>query len=244
VSPSHGIPLGKAALIAWREIRWEIFGDRGAVVRTGFFALLPILFVITGRGTGPGGPNDISILVLALQSTLIPALSGVALIASTFTQEKENGTLVPLLASPIRDIDIVVGKLLGMVGPVMLICAGSLSVFYVLGSALFGATRVRFALPPEILFALLVVAFLYLITAGSWVLIIAAVVRTTRAGQQVAGLMIGLSAAVFAVLGVAASRIADGWALVGLGLAFVAADIVALEIARRVWQRGEVIGRL
>jgi len=236
--------VGKAALIAWREIRWEIFGDRGAIIRTGFFALLPILFVLSGRGTGPGGPNDISILVLALQSTLIPALSGVALIASTFTQEKENGTLVPLLASPVRDIDIVVGKLLGMVGPVMVICAGSLAVYYVLGSSLFGAARVREALPPQILFALLVVAFLYLITAGSWVLIIAAIVRTTRAGQQIAGLMIGISAAIFAILGVAASRIADGWALLGLGLAFVVADVIALEVARRVWQRGEVIGRL
>jgi ABC-type Na+ efflux pump permease subunit len=235
--------MGKAALIAWREIRWEIFGDRGAVIRTGFFALLPILFVMTGRGPR-GGPSDLAILVLALQSTLIPALSGVALIASTFTQEKENGTLVPLLASPVRDIDIVVGKLLGMVAPVMLICAGSLAVFYALGSALFGAGRLSQALPVEILFALLVVAFLYLMTAGSWVLIVAAMVKTTRAGQQIAGLMIGLSAAIFAVLSVGAARIADGWALVGLGLVFVVADIIALEIARRVWQRSEVIGRL
>jgi ABC-type Na+ efflux pump permease subunit len=193
---------------------------------------------------GRGGPNDISILILALQSTLIPALSGVALIASTFTQEKENGTLVPLLASPVRDIDIVVGKLLGMVAPVMLICAGSLTVFYVLGSLVYGAERVRGALPAEILFALLVLAFLYLMTAGSWVLIVAAIVRTTRAGQQISGLMIGLSAAIFALLGVAASRIFDGWGLVALGVIFVAADVVALEIARRVWQRGEVIGRL
>jgi ABC-type Na+ efflux pump permease subunit len=236
--------VGKAALIAWREIRWEIFGDRGAVMRTGFFALLPILFVLSGRGMGRGGPNDISILVLALQSTLIPALSGVALIASTFTQEKENGTLVPLLASPVRDIDIVVGKLIGMVAPVMAICAGSLTVFYVLGGVMYGAARITRALPVEILFALLVVAFLYLMTAGSWVLIVAAIVRTTRAGQQISGLMIGLSAAIFAVLGIAAARIADGWALVALGVFFVAADVVALEIARRVWQRGEVIGRL
>ena len=87
-------------------------------------------------------------------------------------------------------------------------------------------------------------AFLYLMTAGSWVLIVAAIVRTTRAGQQISGLMIGLSAAIFAVLGVAASRVADGWGLVALGVFFVAADVVALEIARRVWQRGEVIGRL
>jgi ABC-type Na+ efflux pump permease subunit len=236
--------MAKAALIAWREIRWEIFGDRGAILRTGFFAVLPILFVLSNRGAPGGRASELSILTFALQSALIPALSGVALIASTFTQEKENGTLVPLLASPVRDIDIVVGKLLGMVGPVMVICTGSLTVYYVLGTFLFGAARIGTALPPQILFSILVVAFLYLITAGSWVMIVAAVVRTTRAGQQIAGLMIGVSAAVFAVLGIAASQIADGWPLVGLGVAFVAADVVALEIARRVWRRGEVIARI
>jgi ABC-2 type transport system permease protein len=237
--------MGKAALIAWREIRWEIFGDRGAILRTGFFAVLPIIFVLSNRGVAAGGrAADLALLVLALQSALIPALSGVALIASTFTQEKENGTLVPLLASPVRDIDIVVGKLLGMVAPVMVICAGSLAVYYVLGSFLFGVARLREALPPQILFAILVVAFLYLITAGSWVLILAAIVRTTRAGQQIAGLWIGLSAVIFGALGVTAARSPSDWALVALGLAFVAADVVALQIARRVWQRGEVIGRL
>jgi ABC-type Na+ efflux pump permease subunit len=236
--------MAKAALIAWREIRWEIFGDRGAILRTGFFAILPILFVLSNRGAPGGRASELSLLTFALQSALIPALSGVALIASTFTQEKENGTLVPLLASPVRDIDIVVGKLLGMVGPVMVICTGSLTVYYVLGTFLFGAARMGTALPPQILFSILVVAFLYLITAGSWVMIVAAIVRTTRAGQQIAGLMIGLSAAIFAFLGIAASQIADGWPLVGLGVAFVAADVVALEIARRVWRRGEVIARL
>jgi ABC-type Na+ efflux pump permease subunit len=236
--------MAKAALIAWREIRWEIFGDRGAILRTGFFAILPILFVVSNRGAPGGRASELSILTFALQSALIPALSGVALIASTFTQEKENGTLVPLLASPVRDMDIVIGKLMGMVGPVMVICTGSLAVYYVLGSFLFGAARVGAALPPQILFSLLVVAFLYLITAGSWVMVVAAIVRTTRAGQQIAGLMIGLSAAIFAFLGIAAAQIADGWPLVGLGVVFVAADVVALEIARRVWRRGEVIARL
>ena len=27
-----------ALRIAWREFRWEIFGDRGAIVRMAFFA--------------------------------------------------------------------------------------------------------------------------------------------------------------------------------------------------------------
>lgn len=230
-----------AVLIAWREIRWEIFGDRGAIGRMAIFALLPIAFVLSNRGARV---NEVAILALALQSALFPALSGVALIASTFTQEKENGTLVPLLASPVRDIDIVVGKLIGMVGPVLTLCIGSVALFYVLASAEFGATRVALALPVSTLYALVVVALLYLLTAGSWVLIVAALVRTSRAGQQIAGLLIGLSLAVFAALGLIATRVADGWALVGLGLALVVSDLVALEIARRVWRREEVLARI
>lgn len=233
--------MRNALRIAWREIRWEIFGDRGAIGRMGVFAILPIVFVLTNRGART---NDLAIFSLALQSALFPALSGVALIASTFTQEKENGTIIPLLASPVRDIDIVVGKLLGMIGPVFTLCVGSIALFYVLACAQFGATRVRASLPPETVYALVVTALLYLLTAGSWVLIVAALVRTTRAGQQIAGLLIGISIAVFAGLGLLATQAADGWGLVALGAALVLSDVLALDVARRVWRREEVLARL
>ena len=41
--------MKNAFRIAWREIRWEIFGDRSAVIRMGIFAVLPIAFVLTNR---------------------------------------------------------------------------------------------------------------------------------------------------------------------------------------------------
>jgi ABC-type Na+ efflux pump permease subunit len=231
--------MTNAVRIAWREIRWEIFGDRGAILRMGLFVVLPVFFVLTNRAR-----TSEAILVFALQSALFPALSGVALISSTFTQEKENGTLIPLLAAPVRDMDIVVGKLLGMIGPVLSICIGSVALYYLLASAQYGAERVKIALTPQILFALIVIALLYLLTAGSWVLIVAALVKTSRAGQQIAGLLIGISVAIFAGLGVLAANVADGWALLALGLGLVASDVVALEIARRVWRREEVLARL
>jgi ABC-type transport system involved in multi-copper enzyme maturation permease subunit len=233
--------MRNAMLIAWREIRWEIFGDRGAILRMGIFAILPIAFVLTNRGPRA---NDVALFTLALQSALFPALSGVALIASTFTQEKENGTIIPLLASPVEDIDIVVGKLIGMIVPVFAICIGSVVLYFALASAQYGTARVAQALPLGVLYALVIVALLYLLTAGSWVLIVAALVRTSRAGQQIAGLLIGVSVAIFAGLGFAAANIADGWALVGLGVALVLSDAFALDIARRVWRREEVLARL
>jgi len=233
--------MRNAVRIAWREIRWEIFGDRSAVLRMGVFALLPVAFVLTNRGARA---NDLALFTLALQSALFPALSGVALIASTFTQEKENGTLIPLLASPVRDIDIVVGKLLGMIIPVFAICVASVGLYFGLASAQYGASRVALALPVPILFSLVVVSLLYLLTAGSWVLIVAALVKTSRAGQQIAGLLIGLSVIIFTGLGFAASNVAGGWALVALGAALVISDVFALEIARRVWRREEVLARI
>ena len=233
--------MKNAILIARREIQWEIFGDRGAVVRMGIFAALPILFVLTNRSPRIG---EVGIFALALQSVLFPALSGVALISSTFTQEKENGTIVPLLASPVRDMDIVVGKLLGMIVPVFSLCIASLALYYGLASAQYGLTRVQLALPPELLYALVVVALLYLLTAGSWVLIVAALVRTTRAGQQIAGLLIGISVAAFAGLCALASQFGEGWPLIGLGVLLVLSDVVAVQIARRVWRREEVLARL
>ena len=232
--------MRNALRIAWREIRWELFGDRGAILRIGIFAILPIAFVLTSTRN----PNDASLFALALQSALFPALSGVALIASTFTQEKENGTIIPLLASPLRDIDIVVGKLLGMVGPVLAICTSSLALFYVLAINRFGASRVAAALTPQLLYALVMIAFLYLVTAGSWVLIVAALVRTSRAGQQIAGLLIGVSIAVFSTLGILASSFGGGWPLVALGGILVLSDVVALDVARRVWRREEVLARI
>jgi len=233
--------MKKALLIAWREISWEIFGDRSAVLRMGVFAILPIVFVLLNRSART---NDLGLFTLALQSALFPALSGVALIASTFTQEKENGTIIPLLAAPVRDIDIVVGKLVGMIVPVFGLCIASVALYFGLVSAQFGTERVLKALPLGVLYALVVLALLYLLTAGSWVLIVAALVKTSRAGQQIAGLLIGVSVALFAGVGFAAANIADGWALVGLAVVLLASDVVALEIARRVWRREEVLARL
>jgi ABC-type Na+ efflux pump permease subunit len=231
--------MRNAMRIAWREIRWEIFGDRGSLLRMLFFTVLPITFVISNRSGSP-----VTLFTLALQSALFPALSGVALIASTFTAEKENGTIIPLLASPVRDMDIVVGKLLGMIIPVFAICCGSVALYYVLASQQHGAARVAAALPPSLLYSIVVVALLYLLTAGSWVLIVAALVKTSRAGQQIAGLLIGLSIAIFTFLGFFATSFAGGWPLVVLGVVLVLSDAVALEIARRVWRREEVLARI
>lgn len=234
----------KAILIAWREIRWEVFLDRASLLRTAVFIVIPLAFVATNRAVAPGLRGDLSLFGLALQCVFFPALAGVALIASTFVAEKENGTIVPLLAAPIRDLDIVLGKLIGMVVPVMAACILTLGAGYALASFRYGADRVAGVLTPPVLYALCVLAFLFLITTGSITMIVAARVRSSRAGQQIAGVIIALSALLFGGVGLGASQVADGWPLLAVGAGLVLFDVLALEIARRVWQRGEVIARV
>jgi ABC-type transport system involved in multi-copper enzyme maturation permease subunit len=231
-------------LIAWREIRWEVFLDRASLLRMSIFVLVPIFIVFSNRRL-PGGPaGEATLLALALQSVFFPALSGVALIAATFTAEKENGTLVPLLAAPIHDFDIVLGKLVGMVVPVMATCSVTLAAAYALASFRYGPERVAHSLGPAALYSILVLAFLYLITTGSITMIVAARVRSSRTAQQIAGLVIAFSVFIFGGLGFAASQLGDGWPLLAVGGLLVLFDVAALEVARRVWQRGEVIARI
>src|SRR5439155_365753 len=134
-SPRRAGDAMKWWLIAWREIRWEVFLDRASLLRTAIFVFVPMLFILSNRSIGPGGPGGIAMIV-------------------------------------------------------------------------------------------------------------AARVRSSRAAQQIAGLIIALSIALFATLGFVASQVAGGWPLLALGLVLLAFDVAALEVARRVWQRGEVIGRI
>ena len=236
--------MRKAWLIAWREIRWEIWGDRGSFLRQGVFFLVPLLLILTSRGEAPGPRLDRTIILLAAQSALLPAISGVALIASTFSQEKENGTLVPLLAAPIRDLDIVVGKLVGMLVPMTLLSVATLAVAYLASIWTFGARAVQHALTPELLYALVVVSFFYVLSTGAWVLVVAARVRSSRAAQQLSGILIAITLGAFATAGAVAATLWDGWGLLALAALIAVIDLVALELARRGWQRSEVIARL
>src|SRR5436305_1573 len=96
-----------------------------------------------------------------------PVIAREALARPGIPAEKENGTLVPLLAAPIRDFDIVLGKLIGMVVPVMVACVVTLAAGYALAAYRYGAARVAQVLTLELLYAIVVLALLYLVTTGS-----------------------------------------------------------------------------
>ncbi len=141
-----------ALRIAWREIRWEIFGDRGAIVRMSFFAVLPVIFVLSQGGRG------------IKRRLVVRARAPVRVFPAPYRaspssrrpsrRRRRIGTIIPLLASPVRDIDIVVGKLIGMIVPTLGDLRGhARAVLRCFATLRYGA-RVGAVLPPQVLYVL------------------------------------------------------------------------------------------
>ena len=230
----------KALLLARREIV-EQYSDRSSVVRALFLVALPIVLIQLNRSAGPA--PDAFILVFALQAALLPAATAINAAAGSFAAEKEAQTLVPLLAAPIRDIEIVAGKLFGVMVPAAVLSVVSLLIYYAAASQRFGAARIADVLDPLSMLELFGLSILFILTLGSWVMVVSARVPSQRAAQQVAGLVlagvvVGLTA-ITSVIG----NIPSGFVAAGIA-AVLLSDVIALQLAQRLWNREEAVARL
>ncbi|HEY8732389.1 MAG TPA: hypothetical protein VIN69_10510 [Candidatus Limnocylindria bacterium] len=233
--------MRKALLLARREIV-EQYSDRGAAFRAVFFVALPIALVILNRGQGARG-FDAIILLFALQAALLPTATAITAAAGSFAAEKEAQTLVPLLAAPIRDIDIVAGKLVAVLAPAAGLAIVSLVAYDIAASTVFGHDRVARLLTPTTLYGLFALAVFFIMTVGAWVMVVSARVGSQRTAQQIAGFVLGgMIVALTTVGGLLQNLPAE--LVIGVIVAFLLSDLVALELARRLWDRGEAVARL
>lgn len=236
--------MRKALLLMRHDIIGQ-YSDRGAVYRALVFVALPIIIVFVNRGAASArGASAVLLLVYAFYAALLPAASAVNAAAGSFAGEKEAQTLVPLLAAPIRDIDIVAGKLLATLVPSTALSIVSILAFYVAATVEFGAARVARVLTPEMLYVFAALGMFFVLTLGSWVMVLSSRASSQRAAQQIAGLitagmLIGLTA-----IGTLLARSLDWEILLAAVLAVLASDVIALELARRLWNREEAIARI
>ena len=232
--------MRKALLLARREII-EQYSDRGAVLRALFFVALPVGLLVLNRGNGRS--PDALILIFALQAALLPTATAINAAAGSFAAEKEAQTLVPLLAAPIRDIDIVAGKLIGVLAPAAGLSIISLTAFYVAASAIFGQDRIAHLLAPATLYGLFALAVFFILTVGAWVMVVSARVGSQRTAQQIAGFVLAGMIVLLSAIGSAFQNISTELVL-GIVIAVLVSDLIALELARRFWNREEAVARL
>jgi ABC-type Na+ efflux pump permease subunit len=231
----------KALLLARREII-EQYSDRGAAFRALFFVALPIALVLLNRGQGSRG-FDAIILLFALQAALLPTATAINAAAGSFAAEKEAQTLVPLLAAPIRDIDIVAGKLIGVLAPAAGLAVASLAAYDVAASTVFGRARIAGLLTPATLYGLFALSVFFIMTVGAWVMVVSARVGSQRTAQQIAGFVLGGMIVALSTIGSLIQNIPTEL-VIGLVAAVLVSDLVALELARRLWNREEAVARI
>ena len=232
--------MRKALLLARREII-EQYSDRGAVLRALFFVALPVGLLVLNRGNGRS--PDALILIFALQAALLPTATAINAAAGSFAAEKEAQTLVPLLAAPIRDIDIVAGKLIGVLAPAAGLSIISLTAFYVAASALFGQDRIAHLLVPATLYGLFALAVFFILTVGAWVMVVSARVGSQRTAQQIAGFVLAGMIVLLSAIGSAFQNVSLELVL-GIVIVVLVSDLIALELAQRFWNREEAVARL
>lgn len=234
--------MRKAALLARRELS-DQFSDRGALVRIAVLVVLPFALVFLARRQPAGAPADMLVLIFAVQSALLPTASTVTAAASSFAQERAEHTLLPLLAAPIRDIDIVAGKLAAAAIPGIALSWAALIVYSLISPLAFGSDAVGRVLTPPTIVALAVVSVFAVLTIAVWAMVISCRATSARAAQQWAGVMVAAL-----VIGVAATigslaRALDGSLLMLAAFTVLASDVAALEAIRRLWHREEAIAR-
>lgn len=236
--------MRKALLLARHDILGQ-YSERSSVLRALLFCALPIVLVLLNRGPASGrGASDVLLLIFGAYSALLPAATAINAASGSFAGEREAQTLVPLLAAPIRDIDIVAGKLLATMIPALVLSLLSVIAYDIAASYVFGAARVSRVLQPSTLYGLVVLAVFFVLTLSSWVMVLSSRATTQRAAQQVAGFIVaGMFVGLTAVASLIGQDITSNLVLVAVA-AILASDVVALELARRLWNREEAIARV
>jgi ABC-type Na+ efflux pump permease subunit len=229
----------KALILARREI-FEQYSDRASIVRALFLIALPIVFIQLNRTQGA---PDALILVFGLQAGLLPAATAINAAAGSFAAEKEAQTLVPLLAAPIRDIEIVGGKLIGVIVPAAALSIVSLLIYHTAAAQRFGAGRIAQVLDPLTMAELFGLSVLFILTLGAWVMVVSARVPSQRAAQQIAGLVLAGVVVGLTALSSFIQSVPDGLIAGGV-VAVLGSDFIALQLARRLWNREEAVARL
>jgi len=107
----------------------------------------------------------------------------------------------------------------------------------------FGQERVARILGPTTLYGLFALAVFFILTIGAWVMVVSARVGSQRTAQQIAGFVLGGMVVALSAIGSLLQSIPVEVVL-GVVIAILLSDLVALELARRLWDREEAVARL
>lgn len=172
---------------------------------------------------------------------LMPGIMPTLIAAYSIAGEKKNDTLEPMLATPVRTVDILLGKTLAAVVPAVLLTWASFVIYVLLVN---GITAGTFDTPllPNALWAtaLLITGPLLAVLSVYTSVLVSARLSDVRAAQQVSAVI------VVPIMGLFVLQL-FGWvtlsvnALLAVSAGLLVVDIVLIMLGSTVFQREEIL---
>lgn len=174
---------------------------------------------------------------------MLPVMLPILIAADSIVGEKERHTLVPLLATPLSDGELLLAKFLTALIPGLLVSYGNLvlAVFIVNGVVFFTAPHLLWVWPdPLSLVQALLLPILFSILAVGLMVIISGRADTVYEAYQTGGVLV-LPAMVFAYSGF---LVGLGWLIFIFGaIILLIVDIIIFRVAVRLFNRDDLITR-
>lgn len=211
----------------------------GMAILPCFFLVEPVvaIFVVSAATSG----SDQLVVFPLLYLLLIPVFTPPTLAAYTIAGEREQGTLEPLLTTPLRQQEFIVGKAAAVMIPTLVLSYGIFAVFLV-GVHLFANPVESSAVFHQGGLILVMVLLTPLLAAWSiWVGMAASVrANEVRVAQQL-GMLGGLPAIAFLLLIALGAIQPDLTFGIKFGLVLLAVDVAALRIVSRLFDRERLV---
>jgi ABC-type Na+ efflux pump permease subunit len=250
LAPPHPVTRVGDARTAWliaRRAAIESLRDRMTVGVSVLFALvIPAVVVFSvvlplASGDGRSARLNTSLALFLLVVGLMPTNGAIGVASGLFAGEKEQGNLLPLLATPASNRAIFAGKVLGAVLPALAFALIAEANYLGEIALLLGLPTVRL-LPLAFSVAMVALVPANAVFGAGLASLVSSRVRTYQGAQMLTSLV---SFPIMAVLFGLASQM-QRWGIVALfgGIAAIAAlDILLVLFGAATWRREEVMAR-
>jgi len=229
-------PLPGTWVVMRRELR-ALFQDRRSL---SMMAIFGVVFPIILAAGATGAKNSEGYIVgIMTEVLLFPYIAGLQAALTAFVGEREHGTLGPLLATPLSNVSIFAGKLLGAAYIPSFAASGlGLGIFlaFIEGRGS-GPLRDVGGTPLAQMTAISIVAGFAMIVLG---LLVGSKAKSVRGAQGVSTVVVLPVIVGVQLLATTVLRRGLGFSAAILGALFVAI-VVGLVFSARIWNREEAL---
>jgi len=225
----------------WRESLRNKMILFGAIFLPLFMVGAATVMVYQGRGVDVPGVQIALFNTALMYFLILPTIIPLAIAAYSIIGEKEQGSLEPLLATPISDLELFLGKALASVIPALVLTWLSFGLFLGISIPLVGGVPPHVLTGPWIAAIFGLSPLLSLFSVGV-TLLVSSRATDARAAYQISSFAI-IPAIVPLIIYTSRKTLVSLW-LVGLeGLVLFVASVIVLYFAIRVFRREQILTR-